>query len=391
MSKYDIAIVGAGPAGSSTAIRLAKAGFKVLLIEQKKFPRQKLCGEFISPECLTHFDELEVSPAMLSAGGVDIEKTVFYSRGGRSIEIDSEWFGMGKPALGLSRAEMDLRLLERARASGVEVREETNLAGLLQHEGKVCGIRTRDRTGSEAEVGATITIDATGRVRAAARRVDGRTARRGHPPSHVAFKAHLSGAEIAGNACEIFGYSGGYGGCSNIENGLANLCFIAAAADVRNCGSDPERVMREVVFGNKRAAKVLASAKAETEWLAVPIEKFGRGDAVPAPGLIAVGDSAAFIDPFTGSGMLMALESGKLAASAVIEHLPNGVEMISRAYAANYSAYFDRRLRFSGSLRSAAFVPLFADATILVLSMSSALQRYVARATRRSGDAISKV
>ena len=52
---YDIIIAGGGPAGASAAIHLATRGARVLLAEQKKFPREKLCGEFISPECLPHF------------------------------------------------------------------------------------------------------------------------------------------------------------------------------------------------------------------------------------------------------------------------------------------------------------------------------------------------
>jgi flavin-dependent dehydrogenase len=52
---FDVAIAGAGPAGAGAAIRLALQGASVLLVEEKKFPRAKLCGEFISPECLTHF------------------------------------------------------------------------------------------------------------------------------------------------------------------------------------------------------------------------------------------------------------------------------------------------------------------------------------------------
>jgi flavin-dependent dehydrogenase len=59
-AQYDVIITGAGPAGSSAAIRLAQARINVLLVEQKKFPRAKLCGEFMSPECLSHFAELNV-------------------------------------------------------------------------------------------------------------------------------------------------------------------------------------------------------------------------------------------------------------------------------------------------------------------------------------------
>ena len=63
---FDVVIVGAGPAGSSCAIRLALAGLKVLLVEKHKFPREKLCGEFISPECLRHFWELGITPEAIS-------------------------------------------------------------------------------------------------------------------------------------------------------------------------------------------------------------------------------------------------------------------------------------------------------------------------------------
>ena len=88
-----IAIAGAGPAGSSLAIRLAEAGFDVTLIEREKFPRHKLCGEFISPECFDHFRELGVLDRMLSAGGDHISETRFYSPSGRNVAVPSEWFG----------------------------------------------------------------------------------------------------------------------------------------------------------------------------------------------------------------------------------------------------------------------------------------------------------
>src|SRR4051794_15751950 len=133
---YDTAIVGAGPAGASLAIRLAQSGRRVILVEKEKFPRQKLCGGVISPECLTHFAELGVLDGMRDGGGVELTETVFYSRSGRGVAVPSATFGsFHENALGLSRAEMDLRLLQRAAAVGVEVREGTS-ASLMIDKGR---------------------------------------------------------------------------------------------------------------------------------------------------------------------------------------------------------------------------------------------------------------
>src|SRR5437867_2896436 len=111
-NSYDVVIAGGGPAGTSAAIHLASRGARVLLLEEKKFPRAKLCGEFISPECLAHFKRLGVMEEMRAAGGVSLSETLFYSQRGKSVAVPSEWFKSGASALGLSRSEMDHRLLE---------------------------------------------------------------------------------------------------------------------------------------------------------------------------------------------------------------------------------------------------------------------------------------
>ena len=396
-SFYDVLIVGGGPAGASAAIGLAAEGARVLLAEQERFPRAKLCGEFISPECLAHFERLGVAQRMAGAGGARVTETVFYSRRGMSVSVPSEWFGAGRVALGLSRAQMDARLLERAREVGVEVLEETQAAGLLFEEKRVCAVSLK--TGSRVrEIKALVTIDATGRARILARRVkaDAETQSAGPPQraSLVAFKAHLEGAGGADGHCEIYFYPGGYGGLSQIEDGLSNLCFIAAARDVRACKGNPERVMREIVAMNRRAARTLFPARVQSEWLAVSLDGFGRRRLVPAMGLLVVGDAASFIDPFTGSGMLMALESGEVAARVIARHLPHlrqaagtdragaPLRELATDYRNHYNQRFNSRLRVCSLLRRAAFVPRLADAGIIALSASRGVRRAVARATR---------
>src|SRR3954453_1958185 len=90
---YDVVIAGGGPAGASAAIHLALQGARVLLAEQKRFPRPKLCGEFISPECLDHFERLGVGTRMTEARGAPLSETVFYARRGARVSVPSAWFG----------------------------------------------------------------------------------------------------------------------------------------------------------------------------------------------------------------------------------------------------------------------------------------------------------
>jgi flavin-dependent dehydrogenase len=390
---YDVVIVGGGPAGASAAIHLAMHGVRVLIAEQKKFPRAKLCGEFISPECLDHFARLGVAERMLDADGTMLTETSFYTRGGKRIGVPSDWFGDGHAAaLGLSRAEMDAQLLRRAREVGANVMEETQAVNLLFDNERVHGVLLKKSEREEFQIRAAVTIDATGRTRALARRAERQKpgekgARKPTNARLVAFKTHLEGARGATGHCEIYCYRRGYGGLNSVENGLSNLCFIASAKDVRACGGDAERVMREVVAGNQRAAWTLAEARSVTPWLAVSLDGFGRRKLVPTDGLLAIGDAASFIDPFTGSGMLMALESGELAAAAILRHLaalPDGgtFQILANDYRDGYRQRFNSRLRVCAGLRRAAFVPRLAEAMILLLGASEHMRRRLALATR---------
>ena len=201
----------------------------------------------------------------------------------------------------------------------------------------------------------------------------------------VAFKTHLSDAGGAANTCEIYFYRGGYGGLNSVEGGAGNLCFIVAAADAKALGGDAERIMREIVLANPRAAETLRGAKAQTPWLAVALERFGRFAVAPAEGLLTIGDAAAFIDPFTGSGMLMALQSGALAAEICAKHLRQkdfNWQSLATEYRARHQQKFDRRLRVCSWLRRAAFVPRLAEAALRLAGLSEFARLRLAQATR---------
>ena len=377
--KYDVIIAGAGPAGTSAAIHLATSGLKVLLVEQKKFPRPKLCGEFISPECQSHFEKLGAARAIVCSEPASLSETVFYSNRGHRVTVPSTWFGE-RAALGLSRAVMDEVLLRRADDVGVEIVEGGGVVGPRISTHCVHGLKIKSGA-EELEFEAPVTIDATGRARILARKFNHTIKQK---PKLVAFKAHLRNTRVALGACEIYFYPGGYGGLSSIEGGASNLCFIIGADQVKHCNSDPERVMREMVMKNPRAQFTLDSAEASSEWLSASWENFGRQSPAPAKGLLAIGDAAAFIDPFTGSGMLMAFESGELVADVIRRHAGNleAGDQLAADYTDAYKRKFDSRLRICSWLRRAAFRPWLAEWGVAIFGTSDRFRNRVVRATR---------
>jgi flavin-dependent dehydrogenase len=379
MMHYDVIIAGAGPAGSSAAIHLAQRDISVLLVEQKKFPRAKLCGEFISPECERHFENLGVADDINSPGPAKITDTIFYSARGHHLTIPSRWFG-GSAAFGLSRAVMDDVLLRRAQACGVSVLEGWSVSEPVRSGSNVLGVKVK-LDGDEREYRAPVTLDATGRARLLTRKLNVGEPR--SKPGLIAFKVHLRKTRVAPNTCEIYFYPEGYGGLSSVENEISNLCFIISAEAVRRHNSTPELVVREILMKNRRAAFTLAQAQPETEWLSASWERFGRQQPSPAKGLLAVGDAAAFIDPFTGSGMLMAFESGAVAADVITRHRGDfAADALRSDYATEYRRKFDSRLRICSWLRRAAFRPRLAGMGIAICGASKQFTSRIARSTR---------
>ncbi|HXG83981.1 MAG TPA: NAD(P)/FAD-dependent oxidoreductase [Pyrinomonadaceae bacterium] len=401
--KSKIVVVGAGPAGASLAIRLAKKGFDVCLIEREAFPRHKLCGEFISPECLRHFRDLDVFDEMLSRGGDRIIETIFYEPNGKSVSIPSEWFGGGASgALSLSRAEMDFRLLKRAEQIGVDVLEETSVVGISLENDEIRNVKIKSADGETREIVADLFVDATGRAGVLTKLFEKEISRKGGKTNYelritnyekfqspkskirnrlVGFKTHLENANLEKGRCEIYFFRGGYGGLSFVENNRANHCFLIRADVVREFGGDANQIVEKLIFKNKRARETMRNAAPVFDWLAVSVDGFGRKNLSPAVNLLTCGDAAAFIDPFTGSGMLMALESAEILAQAITENTP---QSIAENYKTAHRRKFQNRLRVCSILRRAVFVPNFAKFAISALNLSARAREILARSTRQN-------
>jgi menaquinone-9 beta-reductase len=197
----------------------------------------------------------------------------------------------------------------------------------------------------------------------------------------VAFKAHLKNARIAPGTCEIYFFRGGYGGLSHVENGVTNCCFIIRASVVKEFGNDVEKVFREVFLKNRRACEAMSTAEPVFDWIAVSIDGFGEKKLVPAQNLVSIGDAAAFIDPFTGSGMLMAMESAELL-SECIPGSSFSFAQIAGNYEFAYRQKFGRRLALCKLMRFASFSPTFAAGAIFVLRLNKTLRHLITKNTR---------
>ena len=390
MPKRDLPIViaGAGPSGSTLAIRLRRLGFAVVLIERYKFPRAKLCGEFISPECLSHFDELGILDEMLTSGGDRIFETRFYETRGRSVTIPSGWFHSDQGfALSLSRARMDEILLNAARQSGVDVREETSVVGFINHETRpVVGVKVRNADGMTDEIRASIVVDATGRARVLSRLAEKTSAKRAHKPKFIGLKAHLTGTAVSKGICEIYAFCGGYAGLSNVEDSEANLCLIARSSLMKE--RDADAVFTALKIQNMRAAQTLQNAKPIHDWLAVSVPSMGLNSPPQTEGLFTIGDSAAFVDPFTGSGMLTAMQSSKMLAES-IQTIGLDKTALANHYYAAFQIQFAPRLSAAALVRRVAYEPRLASLAVRTLSLSKKLLAILARKTHSTERQIS--
>jgi len=383
---YDVIIIGAGPAGSTAAIQLAQGGRRALLLEKGRLPREKLCGEFITPECLDVFDRLGVRGRMFDAGARVIRRFTLFAPDGRSLDVPMEWIAGGHPhAIGLSRAVMDWVLVERAREVGVEVREGVHVSPRLRREGGLSVIEGKADGATVEHLAAPLVIDASGRNGVFSNRVR-QPVSRFKGSRLFGCKVHLRGVEGLHELGELFFFRDGYGGMSEVENDRVNLCFLTTEATLREAKGDRQRLLDLTLRSNPAARRRLQHAEFDGEWLGAGPLIYGRRRTMP--GVLTVGDAAAFIDPFTGSGMLLALASGELAAKVVSGSFATGereVGVIERRYDTLYRAQFGWRFRVSAMLRSLAFNPTARNALVTLLARHQNLMKLAALGTRQRG------
>ncbi len=334
---WDVAIVGAGPAGCAAAIELARAGAKIGLLEKAAFPRDKLCGEFLSAAGARVVEELGCGPQFCAAQPAPIERAVVVTASGARFK-----FPFPAPAYGLSRLRLDHLLAQAAQAAGAELIEK---AEIIRLERSSQTLETRD--GREFQ--SRTVLLAAGRhsllqpLRAHSPAGGGALwpARNGKQanPAYFAFKAHYRGQ--CASQVELYFFPGGYCGLAPIEDGRVNLCCLVEKS-LLAAGSAEQVLARVPGLG----ARLAGWRREQPFQFTGPVSMGWRQ---PPPNLLAAGDGALFPDPFTGQGMSVALETGRMAA----QHVLCGSEDVSESIEA-YSRQLQRR--FGGQLRGAGLL-----------------------------------
>lgn len=324
----DLLVLGGGPAGATLAALAASAGARVVLVERDRFPRDKVCGEFLAPEGVAVVERLGLLPA-LTPGTPRMDTCLLSDRRGRSIQTPlPDLPAVGREALGLSRARLDHALLQHAARCGVEVRERCEASAPLIEDGRMTGAAVR-AVGSGATarpLRATIVAAADGR-RSILRSLLPRSAgdpTRTSPRSRFGLKVHLRGdAALLDRRVELHLFDGGYVGLAPVDGDRINVCLVTTVRALHACGGSPDRLLRERVASNPLVAARLAGSEPCGPWHAVGPLRFGPRAAVVAGG-IAVGDAAGTIDPFSGEGMSNALLGAELAAPWALRAIERG-------------------------------------------------------------------
>jgi menaquinone-9 beta-reductase len=388
-NRYDAVVVGAGPAGAATATHLARSGARVLLVDRTEFPsqgapggaswRDKACGGGLTPRGVAALDRLKVDLDPSEAVRVGGLAMVGY---GRALDVafpqTTQW-----PSYGVvgRRSVIDTKIFDAALHAGAEVRTGARVSGPIFDDGVCRGVRIR---GSEdVEAAWTIAADgATSVVARAAGMADTTASRRGFWYAAmrgyfgpVAPRTHSGEAllEFYPLRTETGRWLPAYGWVFPLPDGSANVGVdLPHSPKLDAC--PPLRAAYDAFIARLRKERPgFADAQQEAPPEGALLPEAMRGFRPAAPGLLAVGDAAGLITPYSGEGILYALESAELAARAIgSDARPSEVvRSYARALRDGYSFQLSSALRIMKAMRKA---PLAAAAAAVGFRSERALR-----------------
>ncbi|GEM_PF-36250 len=333
----DVVVVGAGPAGSSLAARLAAEGVRVVLLDERSFPRSKPCGDCLSPGATPLLEELGVLEELMRETTARLDGWKLQAPGGARFEgrFGKDAEGRRVRGLALPRLQLDAALLRAAARAGADVREGVRVVDLAWREGRVAGVLVRRSDGREATLPARLVAGADGLRSTVARRMGG--VRRGRRRKLALVARYADGPAVAPGTTlgEMRVSAEGCSGLAPLGGGRWNVTVVvpASKAPAVAAGRGAFLECRLRAYG---VAKRLAGARRVGA-----IEVTGPFEVVPrrvaGPGAFLVGDAAGYFDPFTGQGIYRALATGRLAAAHARAALGAGSEADERALDRRYA------------------------------------------------------
>lgn len=362
MKEVDAFVIGAGPAGSTAALLLARSAMKVAIAEKCAFPRHKVCGEYISATTWPVLDELGVNDSQSAAGPAITQVGLF---AGDHVEHAPMPLLEGRPGRAVRRRVLDPLLASLAAGEGAELLQPATVLAYERNDSRYfVKVKLPNRVESWS---ARWIVAAHGSWERAPGDAGAMRAREG--TDLLGFKAHFESPALARGLMPLVLFPGGYGGMVHVDESIASFsCCIRrdVLRQVRSRREDlsaGDAVIAHVMASCRGVREVLAGAQRVSPWISAgPIRPGIRPR--HRDGVFFVGNAAGEAHPLVAEGISMAIQSSRLLAS----HLVSAPGEAGARYPHEWRTNFAARLHASSAFATLLVSPVVRKAGIGLLA-----------------------